>query len=161
MTRMPAMGERGEGWVAIQVVLFAWIAGAGFLLPGALAGGLRVAAILAGILLIAAGGVLAQSAILALQRHRALTALPYPREDARLVEAGAYRLVRHPIYGGLILGALGWSIARMSAAALAGALVLLAFFDLKRRREEAWLVDRFPAYAAYQARTRRLIPWVY
>jgi protein-S-isoprenylcysteine O-methyltransferase Ste14 len=39
--------------------------------------------------------------------------------------------------------------------------VLLLFFDLKRRREEAWLEARFADYAAYRARTRRLIPWVY
>jgi protein-S-isoprenylcysteine O-methyltransferase Ste14 len=44
---------------------------------------------------------------------------------------------------------------------MAGAFILLAFFDLKSRREEAWLVKRFPEYAAYQRRTRRLIPWLY
>jgi protein-S-isoprenylcysteine O-methyltransferase Ste14 len=35
------------------------------------------------------------------------------------------------------------------------------FFDLKSRREEIWLAEQFPDYAAYKARTRRLLPWLY
>ena len=161
MSRLPALGPRGEGWVAIQIVLFAWIAGAGWLMPGGLSGGLRTVAVLGGGALVVAGGVLAVSATVALGRHDALTAVPHPRDAARLAEGGPYRLVRHPIYGGLVLGALGWSLARASLLALVGALVLFAFFDLKRQREEAWLVEHFAGYPAYRARTRRLIPWLY
>lgn len=161
MTRLPALGPRGEGWVAIQVVIFAWIGGAGLLLPGSLSGAARVVAVVVGLALIAAGGLLAVTATLALQGHDALTAAPRPRDEARLVEGGVYGLVRHPIYGGLILGGIGWSLARASVVALAGSVALLAFFDLKRRREEAWLEERFAGYAAYKARTRRLIPWLY
>jgi protein-S-isoprenylcysteine O-methyltransferase Ste14 len=90
-----------------------------------------------------------------------LTPFPRPRADAGLVDTGAYRLVRHPIYGGLILGALGWGLATASPAALAGTVVLAVFFDLKSRREEAWLAAQFKGYAAYRSRTRRLIPWLY
>lgn len=160
MSKLPALGPRGEGWVAIQIVIFAWIGAAGLLLPGSIGAG-QAAAEVAGAALIIAGGLLAASATITLQHHDALTAVPHPRDGARLVAIGAYRLVRHPIYGGLILGGIGWSLARGSAVALAGAVVLLVFFDLKRRREEAWLAERFPGYPAYAARTRRLIPWVY
>jgi protein-S-isoprenylcysteine O-methyltransferase Ste14 len=45
--------------------------------------------------------------------------------------------------------------------ALAGAVLLGVFFDLKSRREEAWLVEQFGGYAAYRRRRRRLIPWLY
>ena len=48
-----------------------------------------------------------------------LTPFPEPLPGARLVESGAYRLVRHPIYGGLILGALGWGLLTASPLALA------------------------------------------
>lgn len=161
MSRLPALGPRGEGWVAIQVVIFAWIGGTGLLLRGVMPAELETVASLAGLVLIGAGGVLALSAIVALQGNDALTAVPRPRDEARLVEQGAYGLVRHPIYGGLILGGLGWSLVCGSPLAFAGTIVLLVFFDLKRRREEAWLVERFPGYAAYRARTRRLIPWIY
>jgi protein-S-isoprenylcysteine O-methyltransferase Ste14 len=160
MANLPTLGPRGEGWVAIQVVIFAWIGAAGLVLPGSL-GTAQAAAGLAGGALIVAGGALAISATMSLRRHDALTAVPRPREDARLVAGGAYRLVRHPIYAGLILGGVGWSLARGSLLALVGTAILFVFFDLKRRREEAWLTARFDGYEAYAARTRRLIPWIY
>jgi protein-S-isoprenylcysteine O-methyltransferase Ste14 len=34
--------------------------------------------------------------------------------------------------------------------------------DLKAQREEAWLIERFPEYALYRARTPRwFVPWLY
>ena len=65
------------------------------------------------------------------------------------------------MYGGAIIAAVGWGLAMASPLALAGALVLAGFFDLKSRREEAWLVEEFAGYVDYQRRTRRLIPWLY
>ena len=56
---------------------------------------------------------------------------------------------------------MGWGLIAASPVTLAMAAVLFVFFDLKSRREEAWLLDRYPAYADYRARTRRLIPLVY
>jgi protein-S-isoprenylcysteine O-methyltransferase Ste14 len=160
MSKLPALGPRGEGWVAIQIVIFAWIGTAGLVLPGS-PGGSPVAAEVAGGVLILLGGLLATSATVLLQHHDALTAVPHPRDGARLVAIGPYRLVRHPIYGGLVLAGIGWSLARGSTLAFVGAVALLVFFDLKRRREEAWLAERFAGYAEYAVKTRRLIPWVY
>jgi protein-S-isoprenylcysteine O-methyltransferase Ste14 len=45
--------------------------------------------------------------------------------------------------------------------ALVLALGLAAVLDLKARREEAWLVVRYPGYAAYARRTRRFLPGLY
>jgi protein-S-isoprenylcysteine O-methyltransferase Ste14 len=143
--------------VAIQGLLLVAIAAVGILGP-AWAGGIRVATFIGGALLIAAGLVLAVRGIRDLRD--ALTPLPYPRADADLVETGVYARVRHPIYGGLVVAAAGWGLLTASPAALAGAVLLLGFFELKSRREEAWLEDRFAGYAAYRARTRRLIPWI-
>lgn len=161
MTRLPALGPHGEGWVAIQVVLFAGIAAAGGWLPGHPTSPLAELWITAGPLLILAGGALAVAGSAALRRADAFTAVPRPLASARLTESGVYGLVRHPIYGGLILVAFGWAAFRGSLPALLGAAALAAFFDLKRRREEAWLEARFPAYPAYQRRTRQFIPWVW
>jgi protein-S-isoprenylcysteine O-methyltransferase Ste14 len=161
MSKLPALGPRGEGWVAIQVVVFAAIAWAGWFMPGGWTGAAATLGAMAGGALIAAGGLLATAAVVALDGGDALTAVPHPRDAARLVDSGAYRLSRHPIYGGLIIAAFGWALVRGSIVAGAGALILLVFFDLKRRREEAWLVDRYVDYEAYRARTRRLIPFLY
>jgi protein-S-isoprenylcysteine O-methyltransferase Ste14 len=94
MTRLPSLGPRGEGWVAIQGVLLVIAAAAGLLGP-AWTGPLRVATSVAGVGLVAAGGALAVRGLRDLRD--ALTPLPYPRADAELVETGVYRLVRHPI----------------------------------------------------------------
>jgi protein-S-isoprenylcysteine O-methyltransferase Ste14 len=122
-------------------------------------GSTRIVTSAVGVALLAGGAILFSRGILDLREN--LTPLPHPRDGAHLVETGAYRLVRHPIYGGLIVGAGGWGLLTASPSALASAIVLLLFFDLKSRREEAWLVERFPGYPAYRSRTRRLIPWTY
>ena len=42
-----------------------------------------------------------------------------------------------------------------------GAIVLLLFFDIKARKEEAWLSHKFPEYDAYRSNVKKLIPWLY
>jgi protein-S-isoprenylcysteine O-methyltransferase Ste14 len=91
-----------------------------------------------------------------------LTPFPRPRERGRLEVGGIYARARHPIYGGAILLAAGWSV--LFATPLGGALtvLLLGFFELKARREEHWLVDRYPDYESYRARTRRrFVPYLF
>lgn len=118
----------------------------------------RVSPVLGGALM-AAGGLLALAGLVHLGAN--LTPLPYPKDDARLVESGAYRLVRHPIYGGLILAAFGWGLWRQGWLTLACAVLLFWLFDRKAHREEEWLQARFPAYGAYRRRVRKFIPFLY
>jgi len=53
-----------------------------------------------------------------------------------LLERGPYRLVRHPTYGGLFLGALGWALWVQGWLTLGWALLLLLLFDRKAALEE-------------------------
>ena len=149
------MGKRGEGWFFLQMVLFVVIAlaprGVDVPFPVWLRG--------LGGLLVLAGGLFGTWGMIALGRN--LTPFPKPIDDGQLVTGGPYSLVRHPIYSGLILATLGWALLRASVVGLALAAVLLIFFDLKSRREEAWLRDSYSGYAAYQSRVRKLIPWIY
>jgi protein-S-isoprenylcysteine O-methyltransferase Ste14 len=92
---------------------------------------------------------------------RSLTPLPYPRDDAQLVQAGVYSLVRHPLYSGLIVAALSWVLYQRSLSHLAGAIVLFVFFNAKATLEETWLRQKYPEYDAYQQRVKKLIPWLY
>lgn len=158
MSSLPSLGPRGEGWVAIQVVLLGLVGASGWFLGPDWDGALRYGSIVAGFMGVAGGILLAVRGIMDL--GRALTPVPHPRDDAELVESGVYALARHPIYGGLILGSLGWSLTQASLAALISTALLAGFFVLKSTREEAWLVERFPAYPAYRIRTRRFIPWI-
>jgi protein-S-isoprenylcysteine O-methyltransferase Ste14 len=113
----------------------------------------------AGLPLIPLGVGLVSAGILGLRRQ--LTAYPRPVPGGRLIKDGVFGLVRHPMYGGLLIAALGWGLVMASPMALAGAIVLGVFFDLKSRREEAWLAEQFAGYAAYRRHTRRLFPWLY
>jgi protein-S-isoprenylcysteine O-methyltransferase Ste14 len=155
---LPDLGQRGEGWVVLQVVLLVAIVGAGFVGP-LWSGTARVIGASIGVAFVAIGVGLVIAGSVRLRRQ--LTAYPRPVPGGRLIEEGVFGLVRHPMYGGVVIAALGWGLAMASPLALAGVLVLGVFFDLKSRREEAWLAEQFPGYAAYRLRTHRLIPWLY
>ena len=154
-------GRRGEWYVALQGVLFLVIIAAPWRVPdsdihlSSFTDALRVA----GGIAITLGALIAIAGALSLGRN--LTPLPHPIDSATLVEGGAYRLVRHPIYSGLCLAAIGWALWCNSAITLLTAAVLFVFFDIKSRREERWLVERFTNYADYRRRVKKLIPFVY
>jgi protein-S-isoprenylcysteine O-methyltransferase Ste14 len=144
--------------VALQAVLVLAILGTALLGP-AWAGMARTVGVIVGLALMACGAWLVLRGMADLGEN--LTPWPRPRDANRLVDTGAYRLVRHPIYGGQVIGALGLGLLAASPVTILAALGLALLFSVKSRREEAWLLDRHPEYAAYRARTRRLIPWLY
>ncbi len=154
-------GARGEGWVIAQftlipllvILMFALPRGAPW--PPLLSWGAR----LAGLVLAMGGGWLFRSGVSALGRN--LAPLPKPIDDGYLVQTGAYALVRHPIYSGVTLGMLALGLFLNSLPGLASALLTFLFFDAKASREERWLRARYPDYAAYSRRTRKLIPFIY
>jgi protein-S-isoprenylcysteine O-methyltransferase Ste14 len=158
-SRLPELGARGGGWVAGQFVLLAAIALSALVGVG-WSGSLKVVAIVVGIGLMAAGGALV--VLGGVQLGSSLTPFPAPRAGGEMSAGGVYALARHPMYGGGILIALGWSLIFGSLVGVVLTLVLAVFFELKARREESWLVDHYPEYAAYRKRTpRKLLPWVY
>lgn len=104
-------------------------------------------------------GLVALAGFLALGRN--LTANPEPRANATLVRHGIYGFVRHPLYCSLIVGGFGWALLWQSIPALLLAVALALVLDGKARVEERRLKARFPEYADYAGRVRRLIPWIY
>jgi protein-S-isoprenylcysteine O-methyltransferase Ste14 len=83
------------------------------------------------------------------------------KEGHALVRTGPYRVVRHPIYTGLLLAVIGTAAAIgewRGVLALACALVGLV---IKIRAEEALMRRTFPEYAAYRKTTAALIPLLY
>jgi protein-S-isoprenylcysteine O-methyltransferase Ste14 len=154
-------GARGEWLVVIQIVLIGLV----FLGPRSVAGHPSWAfpfpdeRTIVGAVLMAAGCLMLVAGLVRL--GRGLTPLPYPRESAELIQTGPYGLVRHPMYAGGLVLAFGWTLHVGSWLTLLYAAVLFVFLDMKSRREEKWLTEKFPAYPAYQQRVRKLIPFVY
>ncbi len=153
--------ERGEWYVMLQTVIFAIIAVGPFSATGRLAVSdtARAVAFVLGFALGGTGFLLAVTGLFNLGAN--LSVLPHPKDDAQLVVRGAYRLVRHPIYSGLIIGAVGWAILNVSLLTLGYAVVLFVFFDVKSRREERYLTLKFPEYVVYKDLVHKLIPFVY
>jgi protein-S-isoprenylcysteine O-methyltransferase Ste14 len=106
-----------------------------------------------GLVLVCVGGA---------QLGPSMTPFPLPRARGELREHGLYAHVRHPIYTGGILVAAGWSIVFASVVGGVLTLLLVVFFDLKSRREEHWLLERYPQFEEYRRRTPgRFVPGVY
>jgi protein-S-isoprenylcysteine O-methyltransferase Ste14 len=149
---------RGGAWVVAQFALMAVLVVVlvvGPRWPGAARTGLAVA----GVALAVSGAAVAGWAGRVL--GRALTPFPRPVTGGSLVEAGPFRLVRHPIYTGGALFFAGLSlVAGPAALALTGLLVVL--WAYKARIEERHLVSRYAGYARYAERVRyRFVPGVY
>jgi protein-S-isoprenylcysteine O-methyltransferase Ste14 len=153
--------SRGEWYVVLQTVLFALIAlgPEGIDVRPDLPFGARLVALGIGGLLAGVGLLLALAGLWSLGDN--LSVFPHPKDNSTLVQSGVYGVVRHPIYSGLITGAVGWALVNTSVMTLIYAGVLLVFFDIKSRREERWLSRKFPEYTAYQRRVRKLVPFVY
>jgi protein-S-isoprenylcysteine O-methyltransferase Ste14 len=159
--RLPDLGPRGEGWVIGQLALLALLVVVSIpqlplLWPASGIGWVRLAP---GLVAMALGGWLAFRGFTDL--GDSLTPMPRPRADGRLVESGIYARLRHPIYAGLMLAGIGWSVLTASPPAFLVTLLLAAFLDAKARREEAWLLDHYPGYADYRRRSKRFVPGVY
>jgi len=86
---------------------------------------------------------------------------PSIQQDHELVTSGPYRLVRHPIYTGLLLAMLGSSLVNDSAWIIIFAINCFVFV----RRvfvEEKIMMQLFPhQYREYKKRTKALIPFVW
>lgn len=85
-----------------------------------------------------------------------------PAERTALVTHGVFRLVRNPIFTGMLLAAWGLVLVVPSPVALAGAVLTLLGLELHvRRAEEPYLLRTHgDAYRGYARRVGRFIPGV-
>ena len=84
-------------------------------------------------------------------------------EDHRLITQGVYQRIRHPMYLSLALYSIGQALVIPNWVAGPSNLIAFAIlFALRVRAEERMMIEGFGAeYAAYSARTNRLIPGVW
>jgi protein-S-isoprenylcysteine O-methyltransferase Ste14 len=84
------------------------------------------------------------------------------KQDHELIRGGPYRLVRHPIYTGLLLALLGSAIAIGEWRGLLGLALITAGFLRRITVEERVLTEQFgDSYRRFQAEVPALVPGVY
>ena len=114
----------------------------------------------AGVLLCVVGGALRIAPVFVLgERFSGLVAIQPGHE---LATDGLYRYIRNPSYLGLLIGTLGWALAFRSIIGILLTALTVVPLVARIQAEEALLGERFgETYAAYRARSWRLIPWIY
>lgn len=86
---------------------------------------------------------------------------PAVKAHHELVTSGPYAFVRHPIYTGLLLAGLG-SMLTGTLFGIGVCVLLSTIFLSRLDKEEILMLELFPKeYRTYQARTKRLIPFVW
>lgn len=84
------------------------------------------------------------------------------KEGHQLIRTGPYRLVRHPIYTGVLLAFLGSAMAVGRGRGLVAFFVVTVAFGIKAKREERNLLSRFgDEYRLFQREVKALLPRIY
>ncbi len=82
------------------------------------------------------------------------------KEDHELIERGPYRVVRHPIYAGVLLMVLGTVVLAGTVGGLVALALCFGGLWVKLRQEEALLTKHLTGYSDYLRRTKALVPFV-
>ena len=92
-----------------------------------------------------------------LQLNKNLTPFPTPKENGSLINTGLYKYVRHPIYSGIFLAAIGIALYTGSYWQLVISFILLILFYFKSKYEESLLIEKYKDYEDYKKVTRRFL----
>jgi protein-S-isoprenylcysteine O-methyltransferase Ste14 len=111
--------------------------------------------------IVCAIGIILGSWSLWVMRVSKIRILPMPHIQAELVTNGPYRLLRHPMYTAVLFFTAGLSIAYFDWYKVAIWLILLIVLLFKLHWEEKMLVKKFPNYQHYQAKSYKLIPFLF
>jgi protein-S-isoprenylcysteine O-methyltransferase Ste14 len=84
------------------------------------------------------------------------------KQNHTLVRSGPYRMVRHPIYTGLLVALLGTAITLGELRCFLGVTLAAIAWKIKSMTEEAFMRQQFgEQYTRYQLEVKALIPYVW
>lgn len=84
------------------------------------------------------------------------------KENHELVVSGPYRLVRHPIYTGLISMGIGTALIYAEPTGFLAVAAGIVVFALRIPQEEKLMVETFPdQYPEYRRRVKAVIPFLW
>ncbi len=89
-----------------------------------------------------------------------ISPFPRPKENTVLISWGVFGIVRHPIYSGIILFAVGMGLYQEDLYKLFISFLLFVLFYFKSSYEERNMRKFFPEYKDYQKRVGRFFPKV-
>ena len=83
------------------------------------------------------------------------------KENHELIVRGPYRLVRHPIYTGLLAMLMATAMQQRHLAGVTGTILVFVSLWIKLSHEEEVMGKQFPdQYPAYRKRVKRIIPFI-
>lgn len=83
------------------------------------------------------------------------------KQNHELIRTGPYRFVRHPIYSGLLLAALGTAMIHGRVRDFVGFGLAFLGWWLKTRTEEKFMVELFDGeYLKYRKQVKGFIPYI-
>lgn len=80
--------------------------------------------------------------------------------EGGLVTTGPYRYWRHPIYAAVVYITVAGLVSHFGLINAGLALLVIAGLAIRMWAEEMLVARKYPEYAAYAARTKRVIPYV-
>jgi protein-S-isoprenylcysteine O-methyltransferase Ste14 len=84
------------------------------------------------------------------------------KQDHTLIRSGPYRIVRHPIYTGLLVALLGTAIALGELRCFLGVLLAAIAWKFKSMSEETLMVQQFgDQYTRYREQVKGLVPYLW
>jgi len=83
-------------------------------------------------------------------------------QEHKLIIAGPYKIVRHPIYAGIFLAFIGTVLILVDLTGLVLLFLFIYFFTVKSVREEKLLMNQYgEEYLQYKKRIRMFIPYIF
>ena len=84
------------------------------------------------------------------------------KQDHTLVRSGPYRIVRHPIYTGLLVALLGTAIALGPVRCFLGVMLAAVAWKIKSITEEKFMEQQFgDQYTNYRMQVKALVPYIW